>query len=199
MKQREKIVLILTIVVVVGAILYQFVLSGSGEEETESAEATTELSAAVQELHDNYEIVKDKKNIDRKFQELVLMQEKSGGDSPEDIFSRDLYNMLTGDKFGVISPQMDPARLDVIPKVPDYYMIKINVEKLSGSPRQMLSLLQELENMGLIITHFDIKRQDDRDASQVSLEFEVARLVKHTKESRERMELLYSTSSSSAE
>ncbi len=192
MKQREKIFLGLTILVVATALLFEFVLpSGEGGDD---AAGGGELSAAVKELQANYEIVQDKKTIDRKFQELPLINERAKGDSPEDIFTKDLYNMLTGQKFGVISPQMDPARFDVIPKVPDYYLIKINVEKLAGPPRQMLSLLQDLEDMGLIITRFKIDRQGDRDASQVSLDFEVARLVKHTKESKEQLSRLYQNS-----
>lgn len=195
MKTREKIFLVITIVVVGAALLFEFVLPG-GDESADSSGGGNELSTAVKELQGNYQVVKDRKSIDRKFQELLLASEKSKGDSPEDIFTKDLYNMLTGEKFGVISPQMDPARFDVIPKVPDYYLIKINVEKLAGPPRQMLSLLQELEDMGLIITRFKIDRQGDRDASQVSLDFEVARLVKHTKESKDRMSLLYQNSNS---
>lgn len=195
MKNREKIFLIVTILVVGAALFYEFALSGRIDSD-DSPEGAGELSAAVKELNGNYRVVKDKNTIDRKFQELLLASEMSKGDSPEDIFTKDLYNMLTGQKFGVISPQMDPARFDKIPKVPDYYLIKINVEKLAGPPRQMLSLLQDLEDMGLIITRFKIDRQGDRDAAQVSLDFEVARLVKHTRESRESMERLYQNGNS---
>jgi hypothetical protein len=178
-----------TILVVGCLLLYQFVLA-DWIESSGSAGGSGELSGAVQELRDCSNMLKQRWEIEGKYSQLALASEAAKGSSPEDIFNKDLYSKLT-EQFKIMMPRMAPARFEVIPKVPDYYFIKIKVDGLSGPPRQMLTLLQELQKMGLIITNFKIERQSDRDAAQVSLDFEVARLVKHTEKSRQSMAFMY--------
>ncbi|MCE5229432.1 hypothetical protein LLG95_07530 [bacterium] len=188
MQRREKIFLAATILVVGSLLLYQFVLA----DWIESGESggSGELSGAVQDVRDCSAILKQRGEIEGRYSQLALASETSKGSSPEDIFNKDLYNKLTED-FKILMPRMQPARFEIIPKVPDYYFIKIKVDGLSGPPRQMLTLLQELQKMGLIITNFQIERESDRDAGQVRLNFEVARLVKHTEKSRQSMAFMY--------
>lgn len=185
MQRREKMMVIVTAVIVGALLLYQFVLA-DWLESGGSLAATGELAQVRQDMLDYKKILEDRAAINSEYASLAMASEAAKGTTPEDIFNKDLYNLLT-EKFHLATPRMEPARQEVIPNVDDYYFITIRVNELSGPPRQMLELLRNLEAMGLIITSFKIERVGERDAGLVRMDFEVARLVKHTEQSRKRM------------
>lgn len=185
MQRREKLMVIITAVVVGTLLFYQFVLA-DWLESGESSGSTSELAQAREDLLEYKSILEDQGKIESKYNRLAMASEAAKGTSPEDIFNKDLYNLLT-DKFHVATPRMEPARQEVIPNVDDYYFITIKVNEISGPPRQMLELLRNLEAMGLIITSFRLERMSERESNLVRMDFEVARLVKHDEKSRKRM------------
>ncbi len=185
MNPRERMLLIITVVVVGGLMAFHF-LSGTIEEQLASTGGSGELTEARDELQSYIDTLRDSARIKHQYEQLPMAAEGTGDATAEEIFNLDLVNLLNN-KFNIPSPRLTAPKADLVPNVEDYYFISITVSALSGTPEQMIDLLREIERMGLIITSFKLDRGAQlRHADEVSLEFDVARLVRHDEQSRRR-------------
>lgn len=186
MNRREKILAVATGVVVTLLLAYQFGL-GPYLESREGAGLSLggDVAEARETLVDYTRTLQNWEKIERDYQQIAMASHQGEQNlSAAEQFNRDLFTLLTS-RLNVVNPNISAAGFEPIPNVDDYYFVVIAVSNLSGSPDQMINLLREMENLGLIIKGYTLDRANARGGEDlVTLNFEVARLVKHDEQSR---------------
>ncbi len=182
MNKRERTLLIVTVVVlVIGGVLYfmpenllQTLRGGGGD-----------LASAQKTFQNHLKTLKQGREIRAKYKRIEVGQSKpKPGQTPSEQFSNELYQLLT-ERFRIAGPNIEKARRETIEDVDDYYFVEIPIQ-VNGTRRDMVQLLINLEDIGVLIKTYELgKVSGRRGGNQVSLDVEVARLVKHDEESRE--------------
>jgi hypothetical protein len=188
MNQREKTILIATIVVMVGSLAFTFLPSGSNETDTPTVtQSAGDVAAARRTFMKNIATLQDGAKINDKYKSIdaaVAEQVKFG--RPEQVLANNLYDLLT-QRLQVPNPRIGTGQLVEIPSVNDYCFIDISVD-ISGNYRDIINLLSEMDRIGLLIKTFKIVQRNRNQADTVDLNLTVSRLVKVDEKIRKRLE-----------
>jgi hypothetical protein len=186
MKKSEKLLISATVAIVA---LGLYVKLSSGDSGAFSASSGGEGGLATQQerFRQYAGFIRDGKKIREAYERVTLrnIPERRGNRRPGDIFTDELARILT-DEFHQVSPRIDPFQLSKIPKVEDYYFVDADVA-MDGPVGEMIRLLLQMEQRGLLIKEFTLDRRTDRRAS---LKVKVSRLVQHDAISRKQMRML---------
>lgn len=187
MNRREQILTILTVVVVGGALLFQFVLApmleGGGAMTTVQA---GDLDRIRNTFRNHVEKLEKSGGIRQEFEQFGFSAAAAdAGPNAGDIFRDELFELLTS-RLGVSTPQISPADEFEIPNVEEYNFVEVEVQ-VSDTYPEIINLLRNMESRGLLIRRVKIEQRNRRDPETIELEVDVARLVKNSRqESRPR-------------
>lgn len=186
MQKREKILLFATVLVVVLGLALRF---SPDEWSLGGMMAAGDLGDTRETFRRYARTLEESEQIRRDYQEIdVNIPERVGGKSPGNTFMDELNNLLTR-QFGVPNPEINPYKIVDIDDVEDYYFVEVQIA-LSGSPDQMIRLLERLEENRLLIREFSLISEGRRTGDRATLNVTVARLVKHDEESLRRRDRL---------
>ncbi|HOE97416.1 MAG TPA: hypothetical protein PLS90_01025 [Candidatus Sumerlaeota bacterium] len=188
MNRRERILLIVTVLIVAPLLIYHFFLADWLEGM--AGQAGGDLSVERARFASNIATLADRRQIETAYSRIDFSQSQPlPGQNATEHFLNELYGLLT-EEFQIMNPRIEKARPQAIPDVPEYYFVELEVT-VEGSPEEMLRLLVNMENRGVLIKSLTIDTRSGggfgRDDELVNLTVEVARLVKHTEESMKMM------------
>jgi hypothetical protein len=179
--KRERMLLILTLAVVVPLLAYHFFMADAIEGAL--AGGTGELGEARGQFRQYAKTLEDSRNIREQYQAISFTSpEREGNLSPAQTFQNQISTMLT-QQFNIMTPQIESPTFSAIKDVDDYYFVDIAMQ-VSGPDKQIVSLIQDMNRMGLLIKRFDLKRLSLKFSDSLQLDIEVSRLVKHDAASR---------------
>jgi hypothetical protein len=183
MKSSEKTLVIATVAVVALGLYIKLSSGGSGLFSASSG-SEGNLAAEQERFRQYAGFVRDGDQIREAYNRVTLrnIPERRGNKRPGDTFVDELARILT-DEFHQVSPRVDPYVPSKIPKVEDYYFVDVDVA-MDGQVGEMIRLLLQMEQRGLLIKEFTLDRRTDFRAS---LKVKVARLVQHDAFSRRMM------------
>jgi hypothetical protein len=189
MKKSERNLTIITVTIVVLALLYNFVLAdlftgGDGGAETS---ATVDLADEQTRFERYASTLRDGPAIRQRYQAIASLESGEGdARTPAESFGNELYTLLTR-RLNIASPRIEPPNYSVIEDVDDYYFVEIEVG-VGGTYDQLVQLLLDMEQLGLLIKTFRFEMAGRGANGEVSLNVTVARLVKHDDYSRRRLQ-----------
>lgn len=169
MSPRERGILVLTIVVVLGVIGFRMLepmLTGDGAEATG---AKADFLKAYDSLRLGPEVRVKYAQLNTKLPPLAP------GRTPELTFTDEVTRMLNAR--GWPAPQVEPAKTTAIKEANDYYYIDLLV-KVNGPLRDVMNLLADFQDQNIIIKQFKMEKAN-MDAEPVALEVTVSRMAKY--------------------
>lgn len=148
-----------------------------------------ELEDAKAQYQKYVQALTDKDELTARYQTIAQAQgEAEGGTGsqvkdPGAVFQNQLDQLLR-DRLQVASPQIGRPDPSPIPNVDDYYYINIKVTT-QGSYADMINLMKNMQQMGLLIQEFQMRPQRGSEGPEaIELNVTVARLVKHDENSK---------------
>lgn len=174
MNQRERIILIITVVVVALTLGFNFMgdslpsfgggAGGDLEREQRRFRDNVKLLQQGDEIRSNYKAIE------------VGLKEGSANQRPERAFTDELYKLLT-ERLGAPNPRIETASFTAIPNVDDYCYVDVPLQ-IQGTYEQIMQLLREMDQIGLLIKQLKIGQRNRNQNEVVDLNLTVARLVK---------------------
>lgn len=180
MNQREKIILIVTLTVVCGALAFNFLGDslpgfGAGDEG-----GIGDVANERRRFKNNLETLRRSDDINDQYKAIeVGLKEGEPGTWPERAFSNELFDLLT-ERLKVQNPRIEPASFSAIPNIDDYCYVDIPLQ-IQGDFNEIMRLLRDMEQLGLLIKSFRINQRNRNQNDIVDLNLTVARLVKTDK------------------
>jgi hypothetical protein len=168
---REKILVVVTILALIGALAYNR-LKDSDWASTFSASGG-EIESLRQQYDEAMVILENEKTIRGRFQEIEKQYNPPAGVSPEKHFNETVHAMCVNLGF---RPQINPPSVDDIEDVDEYGLLFLPVET-SGKFDNISQLLKKLDSAGFMIDELDLAGFQDSD--DMRIRFRVARPVKH--------------------
>lgn len=176
MNQRERVILIITVVVAGLTVGLQF-LGDSAPSGESAVAASGDLELEQRRFRDNIELLNQGDKIRSQYKAIeVGLKEGAGNQRPETAFSNELFNLLT-ERLGAQNPRIETASFTAIPKVDDYCYVDIPLQ-IQGSYDQVMQLLREMDQLGLLIKTLKLGQRNRNQNDIVDLNLTVARLVK---------------------
>jgi hypothetical protein len=174
MSGRERVILISTLVVVLLALVYHYLLADKLEEITQGPGGDLEVERSIFKRYKN--IIEDGRDIREEYEKLVFQgKEKVEGQEVGDTFSNQLFELLTT-QLNVPAPDLSSYDYEDIEDVDDYVFVELSVN-VQGTFIEMVRLLQNMQSKGLLIKNFSLARRGLR-GGDIKMSVDVARLVK---------------------
>ncbi len=178
MSQRERIILIVTIVVLVLGVGFRImpenILSFGGGQ----------VSGAREVFEENLKLIQRGPAIREAYRRVnTQLPEQLPDTTPEATFSNEVARRLQ--QKGWERPLVKPAKPTEIKEVEDYYYIDLDIS-LEGTLEKALDVLKDFQKMGLLIKAFQIEKRN-MDADEVALTVTVSRLAKMDEEELRRL------------
>lgn len=185
-RQREKTLMIVTAVIVVLGLGFSF-MPEDLEFSLPMFGARIETAGSLGEARKTFRTyrgwIQRGERIEADFRRIRFASPpESPGRRPQDEFARELYDLLTR-TLNVPTPDIGTAAFTRIPDVDEYYFVELEVS-VEGSYDQLTDLLTQIDRRGLLIREFIMQQSRRGTDDRLSLDFVVARLVKHDEDSR---------------
>lgn len=175
--KREKNILILTVVVIVGALFYQF---GLNSLMTAFSESAGDLESKQKVFESNTELLKQRKSIEQTYLNIERLFPK---DSPEktakQLFSEDVEILFR--ELGIANGQIRTPKDEFIEGVDNYKEITIDIEA-DGKLDQIVSILKKFYVDSFIVKQLKISGDPDNEFKKLNIS--VSRVVKITPENQ---------------
>lgn len=187
MKTREIILLVLTVAIMGGGV-WLYTSDPGDKAATETATVVAgDLDTVKTKFLENLKVLKNGAKTDQAYNELAvsLDDSRTPGVDPGMAAQSELYNVLT-ERLGVKTPEIKNWVSVPIKNVDEYYFINVSF-KVGGTELEMKKLLRDMERQGFLIQSFRLAQVNHGQNSFMEMEVTVSRLVKHDKESKERM------------
>lgn len=196
--KREKILLIATLVGAVVAVYFLFFSdspdsgksSGGGPVESGVSVSSSDVANAREEFSKNIETLKKGQTTRQEYRAIAFSLPEKTSDKDAELTFQDQLSRLLSERLGR-PPRVGIPKSSEIKNVSDYYFIDCEIET-SGSYAEMVKLLQDMEQLGLLIKKFNLEQEGSGGqqmaggSASIKLTATVSRLVKMDDKMRKR-------------
>ena len=158
LNKRERVMMILTIIALVGALLYSF---GVGDFIDSLSKQKEDLEAAEKQFVENMETLEKGTQIKRRYQALEdKMPSSQDGKRTDMIFTEEIHSLCRG--LGIRMPQLDPAEYEEIEGIEEHEFITVRL-RTEGDLDTIVKLLKAFEGRGLMFREVNLTGSRDQD------------------------------------
>ncbi len=170
LNNREKVLMIATLVAVFGAAVYSF---GLGDFLDNLSNQGEQLQIGEKRYVENLETLQKGADIQRRYRELEKHMPQAEGKRPDMVFTEEIHDLCRS--LGIKMPQLDPAEYEEIEGIEEHEFITVRL-RTEGSLDTIVKLLKAFESRGLLFREVNLMGVRDQDL--VRARVTLARIVK---------------------
>jgi len=171
---REKIILIVFIVMLIGPGIYYGLLRGFLEK---YQSVSDDLDLMRQTLSKQQALLSRGQKIDHAFDEIKDSLPKiETGRGPEMVFTEDIANLCK--KLEISLPAIDPHKVEKIPDVPGYAYLILPLSRILGEQKTITRVLNGFYERKLIVRTLKIETAGSRRGKRLTMSGDVAQILR---------------------
>jgi hypothetical protein len=170
LNNREKVLMIATLVAVFGAAVYSF---GLGDFLDNLSSQGEQLDIGEKRYVENLETLQKGADIQRRYRELERHMPHAEGKRADMVFTEEIHDLCRS--LGINMPQLDPAEYEEIEGIEEHEFITVRL-RTDGSLDTIVKLLKAFESRGLLFREVNLLGVRDQDL--VRARVTLARIVK---------------------
>lgn len=158
LKKREKVLMSLTLVAMLGAVVYSF---GLGDYLDQFTSQTDRLESGQKNYVEAIATLQEEGEIEQRYQGIESqVPAAAGGKRLDMVFTEEIVAICRS--LGISVPQLDPAEYEDIEGVEDFQFITARL-RTEGNLDTVVKLLKAFQTRGLLFREVDLQNVQDQD------------------------------------